>query len=196
MAIRKPTLSSAAFILQKRFAAQGIEITRAEALEHAAAMEGFTSYQAYQAHQQALKDEGGQRLVLEGNPPTDYRYVGPHSESVWIRVRNISIQICQKDEGVIVNMYASGLEDEESDYGSYMHYSEAGFSQVERLNSIENADEVDNDYVFKHMKELLKQEGVRLVHQDDGWSWKGKNSKGGPYPKVLMALDAAIEETF
>lgn len=194
MEIRKPNLSSAAVILKKRMASAGVKVTHAEALEHAAAMEGYQSYQAYQAHQSAIADWEKPILLLEHPEQCgrDYRFVGERNEGVWIRMRNISVKLNQTDEGVVVDMYASGAEDQDSSASTYHFFNEAAGEQLEL------AEELDD--MRKHIKELLDREKVLVAPDPDApgmWYWvQGNTFSASCFVSEWAATEAAFESVF
>lgn len=191
MEIRKPNLSSAGVILMKRLKKQGICISHSEALEHAAAMEGFQSHQAYKVHQ---SEQEKPYLVSEGDASgaTDYRYVGPRRGSVWIRMRNISVYIKDNDEGVSVDLFDSGLESQGSDVGTWQTYAEA------LGNQLDAADELDD--VKEHLIILARNEGVVLkasASNPEEWTWSAPGGlTGGPFETEWEAWAHACEAIF
>lgn len=195
MEIRKPNLSSAAVILKNRMASKGIKLTHAEALEHAAAMEGYQSFQAYQAHQKEMAEWEKPSLMLEypSESGRDYRFIGGSGDGgVWIRMRNISIKLNPTDEGVVVDMYNSGAEFEDSEASTYHFYHEATSAQLEQA---EECGDMQN-----HIKRLLAYENVVILPDPDAvgsWSWKiGKDVRGTQFTNEWMAYSAAFESTF
>jgi hypothetical protein len=193
MEIRKPNLSSAAVILKKRLAAQGIAISHTEALEHAAVMEGYQSYQAYQAHQKEMEDWAKPALVMEAPDECgrDYRYVGEHNEGVWIRMRNMNVKILNADEGVIVDVYASGAEDDDSLESTYVYYSEAAQVLLERAEELDDARD--------HVKRILGYEKVKVSKDTDTgmWHWKqGKKARSVEFDDEWAACFNAYETLF
>lgn len=194
MEIRKPNLSSAAAILKKRLAAQGISISHTDALEHAAVMEGYQSYQAYQAHQKEMESWEKPALVLEGPDDCgrDYRFVGEKHEGVWIRMRNVSVKILAADEGVIVDMYASGAEDEDSIGSTYVHYSESAQALLERAEELDDARD--------HVKRLLGYDKVKVKMDaaTNQWHWSQgkKRASDTSFPTEWDACAHAFESIF
>lgn len=194
MEIRKPNLSSAAVILKKRMASAGVKVTHAEALEHAAAMEGYQSYQAYQAHQASIAEFEKPVLLLEYAEQSgrDYRFVGEKGDGVWIRMRNISIKLNQTDEGVVVDMYASGAEDQDSSASTYHFFHEAAGEQLDL------AEEMDD--MRKHIKELLDREKVLVAPDVDApgmWYWvQGNSFSASCFESEWTATVAAFESVF
>lgn len=194
MEIRKPNLSSAAVILKQRMASKGVKVTHAEALEHAAAMEGYQSYQAYQAHQLEIAE--WEAPILELDEPAQcgrsYQFLGKTGDGVWIRMRNISIKLNHTDEGVVVDMYNSGAEDEESSAGTYHFFHEATGEQLDLAE--------ESDYMRKHIKRLLTGEKVK-VSQDPNvpgkWFWaQGNKRSGSGFDSEWSATENAFVTTF
>lgn len=194
MEIRKPNLSSAAVILKKRLAAKGITISHTDALEHAAVMEGYQSYQAYQAHQKEMKVWEKPALVREApdEAGTDYRYVGPNGQGVWIRMRNINVKLLLQDEGVVVDMYPSGAEDDESFASTYGYYSEAAQVLLERAEELDDARD--------QIKRSLGYENVKVEKDGDSGQWRWKQStkpqNNSSFPDEWSAWANAYETVF
>jgi DNA polymerase III delta prime subunit len=194
MEIRKPNLSSAAVILKKRLAAQGLTISHTEALEHAAVMEGYQSYQAYQAHQKEMENWEAPVLVLEApdEAGTDYRFIGTNNQGVWIRMRNINVKLLLQDEGVVVDMYASGAEDDESFASTYAFYSEAAQVLLERAQELDDA--------RQQVKRILGYEKVKVEKSSSSgmWTWKQGKQRASekPFATEWEACEDAYETLF
>lgn len=194
MNIRKPKLSSAAYILRKRLQDQGLTITHAQALEHAAAMEGFQSYQAYLAHQKILEQRDAPYLQQEAvdEAGSDYVYVGPRNGSVWIRMRNISVYVKDCDEGVAVDLFNSGMEDQGSEAGTWHLYREAAAAQLEQAQELDDTKD--------HIKAYCKKAGVEVfedIDQPGLWCWKhGKEGCDMSLPTEWDAWQQAYEQLF
>lgn len=190
MEIRKPNLSSAAVILKKRLAAQGITISHTDALEHAAVMEGYQSYHAYQAHQKEMAEWDKPALEMEGPAEAghDYRYVGEHNHGVWIRMRNISVKITNADEGVAVDVYASGAEDDESIVGTWCLYSEAASVLLERADELDDARD--------QVRRVLVNEKVKVQKDAESGLWFWKQGKKQRHPDSFPSEWAACENAY
>jgi hypothetical protein len=194
MEIRKPNLSSAAVILKKRLAAQGITLSHSEALEHAAVMEGYQSYQAYQAHQKEMEEWEKPVLDLEypAQSGRDYRFIGEQNQSVWIRMRNISVKLLAADEGVIVDVYPGGAEDVDAIGSTYVYYSEAAIELLERAKELDDS--------RNEVKRLLGYEKVKVKQDSESnrWHWnQGKKPQSTQsFPSEWAAYADAYETIF
>jgi hypothetical protein len=120
MNIRVPASGNAAKIAKAFLKTQGIEIKHAQALELVARLHGYKDNQAMQAD---VNFADPMALAAESN--VDFEFKGPRNSSVWISVENISVYVKRADEGVIVDLYKKGCEDEESLAGTYLEYNEA-----------------------------------------------------------------------
>ena len=63
-------------------------------------------------------------IVGGSDDGTDYT-LDPDATSVWITVDNISVYIVRTDEGVSVDLYAKGREEDESLAGTWALHQEA-----------------------------------------------------------------------
>lgn len=120
MNIRIPASGKAAKIAKAFLKTQGIELKHAQALELVARLHGYTDNQAMQ-NDVNFQDPLG--LAAEGS--TDFVFKGARNSSIWITVENISVYVKRADEGVIVDLYKKGNEDDESLAGTYLEYNEA-----------------------------------------------------------------------
>jgi len=193
MEIRKPNLSSAAVILKQRMAAKGIEISHSEALEHAAAMEGFQSFQAHQQYHRGLAQLEHPVLELEqaSKSSRDYRYIGKRGEGVWVRMRNISVYLKADDEGVVVDLFNSGMEGEGSVASTYQLYQDSTSDQLETAEHFFD--------MRQHMRSLLSTEGAFVKHVEgspDEWMWKWKRQIRGPFSSEDEATKDAFAYVF
>lgn len=118
MNIRIPQATQAARLLKKFFGTQGIQVTHVQALEAVARMHGYQDLHAMQAD---ARFADAPVLRPMSSNEFDLRE-GQHS--VWIGVDGISVSVVRNDEGVSVDLYAKGHEDE-SLTSTYLHFSEA-----------------------------------------------------------------------
>ena len=62
--------------------------------------------------------------ALHKESDADYTLVEDH-RGVWITVNNISVCITRTDEGVVVDLYGKGIEDQGTIATTYAHFAEA-----------------------------------------------------------------------
>lgn len=118
MNIRVPQATQAARLLKNFFASQGIDIKHTQALEAVARLHGYQDWQAMQADPRfadvpALRPVSSNEYVLREKEP-----------SAWVQVDNISVSVVRTDEGVCVDLFAAGHEDE-SLAGTSLFFHEA-----------------------------------------------------------------------
>lgn len=134
MNIRTPQPTQAARLLKSFFASQGVEISHSQALEAVSRLHGYQNYQAMQADTRfadapALKPVSSNEYEL-----------GDKERAVWIGVDGISVYVARNDEGVSVDLYAKGHEDE-SLMGTYLHFDEAADAAAEAAGDAAEAEE-------------------------------------------------------
>jgi len=134
MNIRTPQPTQAARLLKAFFASQGVEISHSQALEAVSRLHGYQNYQAMQADTRfadapALKPVSSNEYEL-----------GEKEHSVWIGVDGISVYVARNDEGVSVDLYAKGHEDD-SLMGTYLHFDEAADAAAEAAGEAAEAEE-------------------------------------------------------
>ena len=64
-------------------------------------------------------------MSIKLNPDDFYRLESKPQDSTWITVGNISVYIKHEDEGVVVDLYARGVEDRHSLASTYAFFNEA-----------------------------------------------------------------------
>lgn len=119
MNIRTPQPRHAARILVSHMNALGLSFTYAQALEAVARMHGYASWQTMSADpsftdELAVKAVSSNELELKKN-----------HDSVWVGVDSISAAITRTDEGVVVDLYAKGQEEEGALTSTYLYFHEA-----------------------------------------------------------------------
>lgn len=118
MNIRTPQPAQAARLLQQFFKAQGLEVKYSQALEAVARMNGYQDLHAMQADTRFVDP-----LVISAISSNEFE-LREKDHNVWIGVDGISVCVTRNDEGVSVDLYAKGHEDN-SLQGTYLHFAEA-----------------------------------------------------------------------
>lgn len=77
-----------------------------------------------------LDGRAAPRLMCEGEA-ADYVLV-PDAPSAWVRIDNIAVYLRRTDEGVIVELFPSGGEDEEALVSCHEFFNEAAAAVVDR----------------------------------------------------------------
>lgn len=119
MNIRIPQPGQAARILKQYLKGQGIELKHSQALEAIARLHGYQSWQALRADTRFADPP-----VLKAVSSSEYE-LRDKEHSVWIGVDTISVYVARNDEGVSVDLYAKGREDESSLAGTDLCFHEA-----------------------------------------------------------------------
>jgi len=118
MNIRTPQPAQAARLLQQFFKTQSLEVKYSQALEAVARINGYQDLHAMQADTRFADP-----LVLTAVSSNEFE-LREKDHNVWIGVDGISVCVTRNDEGVSVDMYAKGHEDD-SLQGTYLHFAEA-----------------------------------------------------------------------
>jgi len=118
MNIRTPQPAQAARLLQQFFKAQGLEVKYSQALEAVARLNGYQDLHAMQAD---IRFSDPLSITAVSSNEFELR---EKEHSVWIGVDGISVCVTRNDEGVSVDLYAKGHEDN-SLQGTYLHFAEA-----------------------------------------------------------------------
>lgn len=124
MNIRVPQATQAGRLLKAFFKEQGIAVTHSQALEAVARLHGYPNWQVMQAD---ARFADAPALTPVSSNEYELR---PNERSAWIGVQGISVHVAQTDEGVIVDMYAKGHEDNAL-VGTALFFHEAAESAVE-----------------------------------------------------------------
>ena len=106
MNLRIPNPSTAAVVLKKYFSGIGISMTLAQAQEAVARLNGYADWRALRADTR-FSDP----VTLQALSSNEYE-LKPKETVAWIGIDDISAAIRRTDEGVIVDLYAKGTEDE------------------------------------------------------------------------------------
>ena len=105
MNIRIPQTGHAAKIAKAYLATQNVNINHSQALELIARIHGYTDWHALESD---IRFADAPALA----PVSSNEYeLKPNERSVWIGVDNISVSVTRNDEGVTVDLYAKGRED-------------------------------------------------------------------------------------
>lgn len=118
MNIRIPRSGQAAKIAQQFLKTLGLKLTHSQSLELVARLHGYPNWQTLEADPRftdapALK------------PVSSHEYeMAPKERSAWIGIDNISVGVTRTDEGVTVDLYAKGHEDN-SLAGTHLFFHEA-----------------------------------------------------------------------
>lgn len=120
MNIRYPRSGNAARIAKDFLRTEGLNITHTQAKELVARLHGYANAQAMAADSRfadapALRPESSHEYVM----------TGPKQSSVWIGVENVSVYLKKADEGVVVDFFIKGHEDEESLQSAWLEYNDA-----------------------------------------------------------------------
>jgi hypothetical protein len=118
MNIRTPQPDQAARLLQQFFKAQGVVIKYSQALEAVARLNGYQDLQAMKADIRFADP-----LSLTAVSSNEYE-LKEKQHSAWIGVDNISVCVTRNDEGVTVDLFAKGHEDN-SLTGTHLFFDEA-----------------------------------------------------------------------
>lgn len=118
MNIRTPQPTQAARLLKSYFSGQGIAVTHSQALEAVARLHGYQDWQAMKAD---IRFADAPALVPVSSNEYELR---DKEHSAWIGVDNISVCVTRNDEGVSVDLYAKGREDD-SLAGTCLFFEEA-----------------------------------------------------------------------
>lgn len=182
MNIRTPQPTQAARLLKAFFSTQGINITHSQALEAVARLHGYQSWQAMNSDERftdapALKPISSNEYVLQ-----------PTGLAAWVQVEAINVSVTRTDEGVIVDMYKTGQENE--------CLASAGLLFQDVLTE---ADLLDDGR--RQMMEALEELGIEFgeFSMDDsqklGHSWRAPTSEGEVlWPTLAEAVDDAWAE--
>lgn len=133
MTFRNPQSGNTARIAKAYLKTQGIAITHAQALELVARFNGYTDNQAMQADTKFVDP-----LVLVPVSSNEFTLVGPKQTGVWLTVENISVHVKKDDDGVSVDLFALGKEDD-SLGGNWLLYSEAAGGEDDAPSATCNA---------------------------------------------------------
>lgn len=101
--------SKSANRIQNRAHQLGFEMTKDQALELLAAANGFRNRHAWQAH---LRTSERPALVQEHPHESNNDYLLVEGKGCWISMAGFSVHPYLTDEGVVVDVYAKGAEDE------------------------------------------------------------------------------------
>jgi hypothetical protein len=142
MNIRTPQPTQAARLLQQFFKTQGLEVKYSQALEAVARLNGYQDLQAMQADVRFADP-----LALTANSSNEFE-LRKKEHSAWIGVDGISVCVTRNDEGVSVDLYAKGREDD-SLAGTYLH-----FAEVEDEEGDDEGPDADEGEVHSILSEL------------------------------------------
>lgn len=106
MNIRTPQPTQAARLLKTFFAGQGILVTHSQALEAIARLHGYQTWQAMNAD-----DRFADAPTLKPVSSNEYA-LQPTGNAAWVQVDGINVSVTRTDEGVIVDLYKTGEENE------------------------------------------------------------------------------------
>jgi hypothetical protein len=118
MNIRIPRTGQAAKIAQTYLKSQGLALSHSQSLELVARLHGYASWHALEADIR-FKDAPALKPISSN----EYE-LGEKERSAWIGVANISVSVTRTDEGVAVDLYAKGCEDD-SLAGTSLFFHEA-----------------------------------------------------------------------
>jgi hypothetical protein len=118
MNLRIPNPSTSAVVLKKYFSGIGISMTLAQAQEAVARLNGYADWRALRADARFADP-----VTLQAISSNEYE-LKPKETVAWIGIDDISAAIRRTDEGVIVDLYAKGMEDE-SICGTGLTFGEA-----------------------------------------------------------------------
>lgn len=139
MNIRVPNPSTASVVLKKYFAGIGISMTLAQAQEAVARLNGYPDWRALKADKHFADP-----LSLQAISSNEFE-LRPKEHSAWIGVDNISVAVRRTDEGVIVDCYAKGHEDD-AICGTGLMFDEAQeYLDSEPLDDVDCVPEGDSD---------------------------------------------------
>lgn len=143
MNIRTPQPAQAARLLQQFFKAQGLEVKYSQALEAVARLNGYQDLHAMQADTRFADP-----LVLTAISSNEFE-LREKEHSVWIGVDGISVSVTRNDEGVSVDLYAKGREDD-SLAGTYLHFAEVEGGD----DDIDDGEDAEEGEVHRILSEL------------------------------------------
>lgn len=105
MNIRTPQPTQAARLLKAFFSTQGVTVTHSQALEAVARLHGYQTWQALQADERF-----GEAPALKPLSSNEYALTAK-ANSAWVQVDGINVSVTRTDEGVLVDLYKKGAED-------------------------------------------------------------------------------------
>lgn len=120
MNIRTPRSGQAARIAKSYLSTLGLNVTHSQALELIARLHGYTDNQAMQSDARFAGP-----MVLRADSSTEFTFVAPRQSNVWLTVENLSVQVKRDDEGVVVDVFARGKEDEGTLASTWAMYQDA-----------------------------------------------------------------------
>jgi hypothetical protein len=142
MNIRTPQPTQAARLLQQFFKTQGLDVKYSQALEAVARLNGYQNLQAMQADVRFADP-----LALTAISSNEFE-LRKKEHSAWIGVDGISVCVTRNDEGVSVDLYAKGREDD-SLAGTYLH-----FAEVDEADDNDEGEDADEAEVHSILSEL------------------------------------------
>lgn len=120
MNIRIPRSGQAARIAKAYLSTLGLTLSHSQALELVARLHGYADNQAMQSDSRFV-DPPALRAIASN----EFEFLGPRQSNVWMSVENLSVYIKREDEGVVVDIFALGKEDEGTLATTWAMYKEA-----------------------------------------------------------------------
>ena len=186
MDIFEPNLSSAAYLLKQDMAQRGVELQHTEALDIAARMRGYQSYQVYAAHEKQKNEAEPPvlRQETQGGVGTDYQYVGEAPGGIWIRVRNIDVHVICRQDGVEVELLTAGMADQETNISTSYAYADAAADFLTQSAHIDMSCEA---------RRIVREEGYAVEQLESGrFGVKAKHLKGIKTPTFETEEEALL----
>lgn len=121
--VRKPMPQSAAKLLRAYLKEQGLTLKHQQALEAIARIEGYANWSTLKSALEAQAQLDPAPLRRDDNG--DYTFVNPRGTGAWVTVENLSVYLKREHEGVVVDVWPLGAEDDESLASTYAFYADA-----------------------------------------------------------------------
>lgn len=119
-------------LLHKSMKDMGLTATYMQAMQLVAKSYNCNSWEVLE--KKALKQE----LAFKVDSSSEVTLNLEKNDSVWVKVKNISVKVQGTDEGVVVDCYPVDSEDDEAYASTYMFYDEA----------------TEEEYIMDHAKEI------------------------------------------
>ncbi len=178
MNIRTPQPTQAARLLKAFFATQGVAVSHNQALEAVARLHGYQSWQALCAD-----EDFSEPPALK--PTTSRQYsLTEKTDAAWIKVDTINVSVTRTDEGVAVDLYKAGVEND------CLASAQLLFAEV-----LTQEDLLDDELARK--KDVLEELGVEFSTEHHGYpnlfSWTAPTYE---CPDTWPELSSAIEDAW